>query len=72
MWYPGFKVAYKFNLYRYNEAAVLGEPWTRRYVYNQSQCGRWGRTHSRTHSRVSDWIEVHGPCCLRSSTECVF
>jgi formamidopyrimidine-DNA glycosylase len=24
------------------EALVLGEPWTRRYVYNQSSCGRCG------------------------------
>ena len=24
------------------EAAILGDPWTRRYVYNQSRCGRCG------------------------------
>ena len=31
------------------EAKVLGPPWTRRYIYNHSQCGRCG-------TRVKTWV----------------
>ena len=54
------------------EAAILGDPWTRRYVYNQSRCGRCGAPSRRGTWRIEPSTVARrasrasrAPSCLR-------